>query len=137
MDDMDTGSAAGSPSSSETMNVVNPLGGAGDHLLDMAADHSQQQQPHQSMWTSSSPPSTSSSAVAIAASEGFSSEAGGERQRRIPSEKFLREKGACLDYFNSWSEQDQIDFVEDLLQVNSKCIVVRCSSDYARVCASV
>ena len=33
-----------------------------------------------------------------------------------PTEKFLKEKETCLDYFHSWSEQDQIDFVEDLLQ---------------------
>ena len=34
-----------------------------------------------------------------------------------PTEKFLKEKETCLEYFHSWSEQDQIDFVEELLQV--------------------
>ena len=33
-----------------------------------------------------------------------------------PTEKFLKEKETCLEYFHSWSEQDQIDFVEELLQ---------------------
>jgi len=35
--------------------------------------------------------------------------------KREPSEKFLKEKTACLDYFHSWNDQDQIDFVEELL----------------------
>ena len=33
-----------------------------------------------------------------------------------PTEKFLKEKETCLEFFHSWTEQDQIDFVEDLLQ---------------------
>ena len=33
-----------------------------------------------------------------------------------PTEKFLKEKETCLEHFHSWSEQDQIDFVEELLQ---------------------
>lgn len=35
--------------------------------------------------------------------------------RREPTAKFLKEKNECLNYFHGWSEQDQIDFVEDLL----------------------
>lgn len=35
--------------------------------------------------------------------------------RREPSEKYLKEKNSCLEYFQGWNEQDQIDFVEDLL----------------------
>lgn len=33
-----------------------------------------------------------------------------------PSAKYLKEKCLCLNHFHSWTEQDQIDFVEDLLQ---------------------
>ena len=35
--------------------------------------------------------------------------------KREPTEKFLREKSVCLEHFHSWNEQDQIDFVEELL----------------------
>lgn len=35
--------------------------------------------------------------------------------KREHSEKFLREKSQCMDLFHSWNEQDQIDFVEELL----------------------
>jgi len=35
--------------------------------------------------------------------------------KREHSEKFLREKSECLELFHSWNEQDQIDFVEELL----------------------
>jgi len=35
--------------------------------------------------------------------------------KREHSEKFLKEKSQCLDLFHSWNEQDQIDFVEELL----------------------
>ena len=35
--------------------------------------------------------------------------------KREPTEKFLREKSICLEHFHSWNEQDQIDFVEELL----------------------
>ena len=35
--------------------------------------------------------------------------------KREPTEKYLREKSVCLEHFHSWSEQDQIEFVEELL----------------------
>lgn len=35
--------------------------------------------------------------------------------KRELSAKYLKEKCLCLDYFHSWCEQDQVDFVEDLL----------------------
>ena len=35
--------------------------------------------------------------------------------KREPTEKYLREKSICLEHFHSWSEQDQIEFVEELL----------------------
>jgi len=35
--------------------------------------------------------------------------------RREPSEKYLRERSICMDYFGNWTEQDQIEFVEELL----------------------
>ena len=40
---------------------------------------------------------------------------GDKQQQRQRSEKFLQEKTQCLDLFHSWNEQDQIDFVEELL----------------------
>ena len=35
--------------------------------------------------------------------------------KREPTETYLREKSICLEHFHSWSEQDQIEFVEELL----------------------
>ena len=32
-----------------------------------------------------------------------------------PSENYLRERSICMDYFGNWTEQDQIEFVEELL----------------------
>merc|ERR1719308_79785 len=37
-------------------------------------------------------------------------------QKREPSEKYLKEREICLDHFSSWTEQDQIEFVEELLK---------------------
>merc|ERR1719249_483035 len=37
-------------------------------------------------------------------------------QKREPSQKYLKEREICLDYFSSWTEQDQIEFVEELLK---------------------
>ena len=30
--------------------------------------------------------------------------------------RYLKEKDICMDYFSSWTEQDQIEFVEELLK---------------------
>ena len=35
---------------------------------------------------------------------------------REPSPKYLKERDICMDYFSSWTEQDQIEFVEELLK---------------------
>jgi len=35
--------------------------------------------------------------------------------RREPSQKYLKERDICMDYFSGWTEQDQIEFVEELL----------------------
>jgi len=35
--------------------------------------------------------------------------------RREPSQKYLKEKDICMEYFSGWTEQDQIEFVEELL----------------------
>lgn len=35
--------------------------------------------------------------------------------RREPSQKYLREKEICMGHFAQWTEQDQIEFVEELL----------------------
>jgi len=35
--------------------------------------------------------------------------------RREPSQKYLREKEICMVHFGQWMEQDQIEFVEELL----------------------
>lgn len=32
-----------------------------------------------------------------------------------PSPKYLKDKGVCLDHFQDWTEQDQIEFVKELL----------------------
>ena len=32
------------------------------------------------------------------------------------SPKYLKERDICMDYFSSWTEQDQIEFVEELLK---------------------
>merc|ERR550519_2554954 len=34
---------------------------------------------------------------------------------REPSPKYLKERDICMDFFSSWTEQDQIEFVEELL----------------------
>ena len=35
--------------------------------------------------------------------------------KREPSAKYLKEKDICMGHFQYWNEQDQIDFVEELL----------------------
>jgi len=35
--------------------------------------------------------------------------------RREPSQKYLKEREICMDYFSGWTEQDQIEFVQELL----------------------
>jgi len=35
--------------------------------------------------------------------------------RREPSPKYLKERDICMEYFSGWTEQDQIEFVEELL----------------------
>ena len=35
---------------------------------------------------------------------------------REPSPKYLKERDICMDFFSSWTEQDQIEFVEELLK---------------------
>ena len=38
-----------------------------------------------------------------------------EPPRRDPTPQYLTERDACLKYFEKWSEQDQVEFVEYLL----------------------
>ncbi len=40
---------------------------------------------------------------------------GSAHPRPAPSKAYLKERSACLTAFRGWSEQDQIDFVEELL----------------------
>ena len=35
--------------------------------------------------------------------------------KREPSAKYLKERDICMGHFQYWNEQDQIDFVEELL----------------------
>lgn len=36
-------------------------------------------------------------------------------RKKEPSSTFTKERDSCLDYFSTWNESDQVDFVEQLL----------------------
>ena len=65
---------------------------------------------HPSLWPSGTPSgaTTTTAITALVPSPPVA--------RREPSAKYLKEKMACLKQFHGWTEQDQVDFVEELLK---------------------
>lgn len=126
MDDMDEMDAAFDVSSNDNDNHIGAAGDVNESEMLSAGGSPPAAAAATStagwMMTRQSPTAAStmiptSAAAAAAAVTGYSPTGSGRNsRRRQPTEKFLKEKEACLDYFHSWGEQDQIDFVEDLLQ---------------------
>lgn len=140
MDDMDTGSNAGSVSGDPNQDFVdegdevlspNEAGDAGiapgaNHLLGSPSSPILMQM-SPSDYTSGKRNNTESSSSALIPATSSTSSAPMttlvptdawpvSTTKYEPSEKYLKEKSICLDHFHAWNEQDQIHFVEDLLQ---------------------
>ena len=141
MDDMDTGSNAGSVSGDPNQDFVdegddvlspNAAGDAGiapgaNNLASPSSPILMQMSPSDYAAANSKQlldviPSTSATSSAATAPQSTTTSLVPtdawpvSTTKYEPSEKYLKEKSICLDHFHAWNEQDQIHFVEDLLQ---------------------